>query len=198
MRRSQAERSASTQAALLDATIDCLVERGFHGTSTPEICRRAGVSRGAQLHHFPTKVDLLVAAIEHLCDRRHAEFRNLVKAGQSATQRVDAGFDRLWALYSGPTLSAWLELVVASRTDPVLQVQMHRVSRRLEAEAETTLRELFGIADSVPATASVRMVLSLLDGLALRTILQGEASAKEALAVFRVLVEPWLVKGASR
>jgi AcrR family transcriptional regulator len=195
-RRSQAERSASTQTLLLDATIECLVERGFDGCSTPVICRMAGVSRGAQLHHFPTKMDLLVAAVEHLCNRRHAEFRQLVEAERSSTERINAAFDDLWEIYCGPTLSAWIELVVAARTDPDLREQMHRVSGRLEQEAESTLRELFGIDSKVPARAAVRMVLSLLDGLALRTILQGEDSSREALTVFRALVEPWL--GARR
>ncbi len=180
----------------MEATVDCLVERGFEGTSTPEICRRAGVSRGAQLHHYPTKAELLVAAVEFLCDRRHAEFRQLVEATASTTERLDAAFEKLWKIYSGPTLSAWMELTVASRTDPVLQKQMRRVSLRLEAEAEVTLRKFFGIAEHVPAKASVRMVLSLLDGLAFRRILQDDASARKALHVFRVLVEPWLGRGS--
>jgi AcrR family transcriptional regulator len=183
---------------LLNATIECLVEHGFEGCSTPIICRKAGVSRGAQLHHYPTKMDLLVAAVEHLCDRRHAEFRQLVEAEGSSTERVNKAFDDLWQIYSGPTLSAWIELVVAARTDPALREQMNRVSGRLEEEAEATLRELFGIDSTVPARAAVRMVLSLLDGLALRNILQGEDSSREALTVFRALVEPWLLRGASQ
>ena len=195
-RRSQAQRSATTQAALLNATIDCLVERGFEGTSTPEICRRAEVSRGAQLHHFPTKVDLLVGAVEHLCDLRHSEFRTLVQQGTTKSERIDAAFEQLWKIYSSDTLTAWIELTVGARTDPVLKAHMCRVSLRLEEEAEVTLRELFGIADDVPAQAAVRMVLSLLDGLAFRTMLQDEAAARKALKVFRVLVEPYLGEGA--
>ena len=148
------------------------------------------------MHHFPTKTELLVAAVEYLCDRRHAEFRQLVKAKRSQAGRVDAAFDQLWKIYSSPTLVAWVELGVAARTDPILNKEMRRVSQRLEDEAEVTLRELFGIADQVEAKAAVRMVLSLLDGLAFRSMLQDEASARKALQVFRLLVEPWLGKGA--
>ena len=100
--------------------------------------------------------------------------------------------------YSSPTLIAWVELGVASRTDPVLNAEICRVSQRVEDDAEVTLREYFGIADAVPAKAAVRMVLSLLDGLAFRTMLQDEASARKALKVFRVLVEPWLGRGADQ
>ena len=191
-RRSQAERSSSTRQQLLNATIDCLVERGYDGTSTPEICRRAGVSRGAQLHHYPTKISLLVAAVEQLCNQRHEDFRQLIADSTSKVHRLDLAFDDLWKVYTGPTLSAWMEMVVASRTDPELQEHMRRISRKLEEETEVTLREYFGIATHVPGRASVRLVLSLLDGLALRTILQDEAAAREALTIFRVLVEPWL------
>jgi AcrR family transcriptional regulator len=61
------------RARLLEATVECLVERGFAGTSTTLVSERAGVSRGAQLHHFPTKNALVVAAVEHLTDKRGEE-----------------------------------------------------------------------------------------------------------------------------
>lgn len=194
-RRTQAERSANTKELLLKATIDCLVERGFEGTSTPEICQRAGVSRGAQLHHYPTKNKLLVAAIEYLCDQRHVEFRALVDGKTSQRQRLDVGFEQLWKIYSGPTLTAWMELVIAARTDSFLREEMQRIGKRMEDEAELTLRQFFGIGDHVPAKSAARMVLSLLDGLAFRSILHGEKSAQKSLQVFRGLVEPWLEQG---
>src|SRR5688572_11844871 len=69
----QEERTRAMRARLLEATVDCLVERGFSHTSTTLVSERAGVSRGAQLHHFPTKNDLVVAAVEHLTDVRGAD-----------------------------------------------------------------------------------------------------------------------------
>src|SRR3954466_10209016 len=74
-RRTQEERSASTRALLLDATIDCLIEVGYSATTTTVIAERAGVSRGAQLHHYPTKAELVAAAVEHLADRLGEELR---------------------------------------------------------------------------------------------------------------------------
>ena len=72
-RRSQAERSAATREALLDATIACLVEDGYANTTTSRVAERAGVSRGAHLHHFQTRQALLAAAMERLAERRGAE-----------------------------------------------------------------------------------------------------------------------------
>src|SRR5579863_6792507 len=71
----QDARSNETQLRLLDATIACLHERGYANTTTTEIANRAGVSRGAQLHHFPHKNDLVVRALDHLFSLRIAEMR---------------------------------------------------------------------------------------------------------------------------
>ena len=61
------------RARLLEATVELLVEKGYAGTSTTLVSERAGVSRGAQLHHFPTKQDLVVAAVQHVTEVRGAE-----------------------------------------------------------------------------------------------------------------------------
>lgn len=195
MRRTNVERSAETRAALLEATVSCLVERGYSGTSTPEICRRAGVSRGAQLHHFPTKAELLVAAVEYVCACRVEEFHGLVVATGSPEQRVQVAFEQLARIASSPSLTAWVELGVAARTEPALQQRMRALSLRLEEDAEQALGALFG-RPTAPR-AAVRLVLSLLDGLAVRGVLQGEQESREALGVFRVLVTPWLSEVAS-
>ena len=65
----QAERRRITRGKLLDATIDSLIDRGYARTTTVEVGERTGLSRGTQLHHFPSKADLLVAAIEHLAEQ---------------------------------------------------------------------------------------------------------------------------------
>ena len=61
-RRTQAERSATTQGKLLVAALECLVEHGYGGTTTTLVAERAGVSRGAQLHHYPTRAALVAAS----------------------------------------------------------------------------------------------------------------------------------------
>jgi len=68
-RQTNEARSARTRGKVLDATIDCLLELGYANTTTTLISERAGVSRGAQLHHFPTKAELVAAAVEHLATR---------------------------------------------------------------------------------------------------------------------------------
>jgi AcrR family transcriptional regulator len=69
-RRTQAQRSAEMRERLLDATISVLIEYGFAGTTTARVVEAAGVTKGAQLHHFPSKESLVVAAIDHLARQR--------------------------------------------------------------------------------------------------------------------------------
>src|SRR5690606_192254 len=98
-RPTQQQRSAATQRRLLDATGECLVEYGWSGITTTLIAQRAGVSRGAQLHHCPTKAELVLAAVTHLAERRAEEIRteaSTLKA-QSLAERVDRVVDLLAA-----------------------------------------------------------------------------------------------------
>lgn len=171
-RRTQAERSATTRARLLDATIACLNDLGYTRTSTPEIARRAGLSRGAQLHHFPTKAELVTNAVEHLFARRREEFLDAFRARAAGEDPTDAAIDILWSMVSGPTFYAWLELTVAARTDAELQEPVQALTERLMAVVAETFRELF----PPPATpnpfydVAPQFAFALLDGLALERI----------------------------
>jgi AcrR family transcriptional regulator len=171
-RRTQAERSAGTRARLLDATIECLHDLGYARTSTPEIARRAGLSRGAQLHHFPTKAELVTSAVEHLFGRRREEFLRAFSERPAGQDPTEAAIDILWSLVTGPTFYVWLELVVAARTEPELREPVAALTDRLTAIIEQTFRELF----PAPATpnpfyaVAPRFAFSLLDGLALARI----------------------------
>ena len=75
------------RARLLDATVDCLVAGGYAKLSTNDVVRRAGVSRGALAHHFPTKSELVAAAGTRLIERRAAEFRATFRAVPAASAR---------------------------------------------------------------------------------------------------------------
>jgi AcrR family transcriptional regulator len=129
----QEERSAETRRRLLDAAIACLNERGYTGTTTSEIAGRAGVSRGAQVHHFRHKEELVIGALEHICARRLAEleyaFEELPVGGVEF--RLETLIDLMWSAFRGPSFYAWLELLIASRTEPLLRVAVRETSGRL-------------------------------------------------------------------
>src|SRR3989442_2723877 len=108
LRRSQEERRTETRRRLLEATVDCLYRLGYSRTTTTEIAERAGVSRGAQLHHFPTKAELVTTAVEHPFRRRDAEFRATFRNLPEGTDRDPAAIDLLWSMVSGTACHAWL------------------------------------------------------------------------------------------
>ena len=94
----QEERSAETRRRLLDATVACLFERGYAGTTTTEIAARAGVSRGAQLHHFPKKDELVVSALEYVFELRLAEMSAAIADPPSGSRehRLAVLIDTIW------------------------------------------------------------------------------------------------------
>src|SRR5688572_15707891 len=105
---------------LMEATVELLVERGFSGTSTTLVSERAGVSRGAQLHHFPTKNDLVVAAVEHLTEKRGLELAAAARRLPDGPKRTRAVLQVLGDHFTSPVFTAALELWVAARTDETL------------------------------------------------------------------------------
>ena len=165
-RRTQEERSATTRGRLLDATIDCLSDLGYARTTTTEIAERAGVSRGAQLHHFPTKAELVTTAVEHLFERRTEEFKKAFATLPAGVDRTAAAVDLLWSMVSGPTFYAWLELVVAARTDPELRRTVSSIGQRFGDTIDRIHRELFPAASNPFFELAPMFTFGLLQGLA--------------------------------
>src|SRR6478609_7857995 len=105
------------RARLLEACVELLVERGFAGTTTTLVSERAGVSRGAQLHHFPTRNDLVFAAVEHIMTTRAAELAVVGERLPSGRARARAVLQLFADHFTSPMFTAALELWVGARTD---------------------------------------------------------------------------------
>ena len=169
-RRTQAERSAATRGVLLDATIESLVEVGYANTTTTRIAELAGVSRGAQMHHFPSKADLVAHAVEHLAEKRAEEIRKEAdRLPGGSGGRTAAALDLLWSSHRGPLFQASLELWTAARTDRELREKLVPVERRLVLNIYDLCRDLFGerVASNEKFEPLLAMSLSMMQGLAL-------------------------------
>jgi AcrR family transcriptional regulator len=164
----QEERTRAMRARLLDATVELLVERGFGGTSTTLVSDRAGVSRGAQLHHFPTKNDLVVAAVEHLTRVRGEELARAARAVPTGPHRTRAVLRMLGDHFASPVFTAALELWVAARTDETLLAAVGPLEQRVGRETHRLTVELLGADESVPGVRElVQATLDLVRGLGL-------------------------------
>ena len=120
----QAQKSAMTRDRILDAAINCFVELGYTNVTTAKVASSAGVSRGAMLHHFPSKTELIQAAVEFLHDKLLEDYTRRVAgipASLKGRDRRRAGLDAYWEHLTGDLFVVYHELCVASRTDPELK-----------------------------------------------------------------------------
>lgn len=196
-RRTQAERTAGTRHALLNATLDALVEVGFKGTTTIEVARRAGVSVGALQGHFPTKIGLLTAAIDFALNRRIEEFEVLMAGLDPAADKLDEAFDLLWSMFSGPTFTATHELWVAARTDVDLAPAVVETDRQFAEACERVYDQLLGPAGPPGAATShsrigLQMAFVLMNGLAMSRSIDGyePVATNDILDTFKSLARP--------
>jgi AcrR family transcriptional regulator len=156
------------RARLLDATVELLVEKGYAGTSTTLVSERAGVSRGAQLHHFPTKQDLVVAAVQHVTEVRGAELAAAAENLPTGARRTRAVLQVLGDHFTSPVFTAALELWVAARTDPALLAEVAPLEQRVGRETHRMTVELLGADESRAGVRElVQATLDLVRGLGL-------------------------------
>lgn len=102
-----------------------------------QIVARAGTSRGAQVHHFPTKLDLIEAAMEHLLNKVIEDVREHTNKIREDRERSEELFDYLWNRYfSGPAFQVMLELVVAARSNARLKERTSAVSERFHRDLD--------------------------------------------------------------
>jgi AcrR family transcriptional regulator len=178
----QEERSRSTRHRVLEAAVGCLVEHGWSGTTTTLVAQRAGVSRGAQLHHYRTKSDLLIAAVEHLAERRTGELRDEAAALPPGGDRVAGTVRLLAAVFAGPTFAAALELWVAARTDATLRAALVPVETRFGRELHRLTVELLGADETRPGVReSVQATLDLMRGLGVASLLTDDSARRDRL-----------------
>jgi|SRR5580692_6408250 AcrR family transcriptional regulator len=173
VRRTQQERSSKTRSALVDAAIACLVDYGYSGTTTGLVCDRAGVSRGAYLHHFRTRAALVAAALAELAHRREEDFREQVDGLPEDGTRIEVALELLWAWFTEPLFYASVDLGVHAQTDAELRETLAPVERHLNHSTLERCRVMF---TEDPADTScdqlIAMTLAVVRGLALLPMLQ--------------------------
>ena len=166
----QQRKSSQTRVGILDAAIDCLATHGYARTTTQLIAETAGISRGAMLHHYPTKGALIAAIIAYCFYRRWQMLAEGVRR-LSETQRVEefAGLELLWNSYFTPEHRAYLELNIASRTDAEVRAifvpQARRFSRYWRAGGVRIFPEWAGDLERLGRASD--LVEAVLEGLAL-------------------------------
>jgi AcrR family transcriptional regulator len=174
---------------LIAAAIECLHKVGYAATSTLMIAEAARISRGAMVHHFPNKVDLMLAVVEHVVATQRQFYTDELFKLSRGRERYVAITRLTWEAWSQPSGIAVIEIMIAARSDAGLAEGL----RPLLAELESTQRadvwamaRSAGISDRTTVEASVQMNLATVRGLCIDLMVRpGREDVDEA---FRLLM----------
>lgn len=169
-RRTQAERTADTKRALLDATVQVIHRLGYGGATIALIAEEAGVTRGAVLHHFGTRAILMAEVINDVFERENDEYSRM-DAEAHLGHLVSDWPKMLWEVFSKPSGLAVLEILQAARSDPELSGLVMPTQRAVENNALASLHARFGLAGSANSMDLMRLIVWAIRGLSIAQVL---------------------------
>ncbi|MGA4965174.1 TetR/AcrR family transcriptional regulator [Streptomyces pseudogriseolus] len=173
------DRSRATRQRLLEAAVACLAAHGWAGSTVSVVAERAGVSRGASQHHFPTREDLFTAAVEYVAEERTNALRALFPDGVGAHDRR-AVVAALVDLYTGPLFRAALHLWVAASDEEQLRPRVTELELRVGRDSHRIAVELLGADESRPGVReTVQGFLDMARGLGLANLLTDDTARRE-------------------
>jgi AcrR family transcriptional regulator len=184
VREPRQERGRATRHALLDAAVSCIAELGWNRATMAVIAERAGVSRGAAQHHFPTREALVTAAaVEHVSEEQLRHLRARADGLPAGAARVEPVVDILLDLYTGPTFRAALHMWVAASTDEALRAVVVPLQAKVGREAHRMAVELLGVDEGHPGVRElVQATLDLARGLGLASLLTDDTARRRHIA----------------
>jgi AcrR family transcriptional regulator len=188
IRGSHAERTAAMRKRLIEAAIDCLGRLGYGATTLQVVTDAAGVSRGAVLHHFPNKVDLMIAVAEYAAEKQNRHVRRMLADTTPGMDRFLAITMATWDAMTRPPAIALLEIMMGSRSDRELGERFPAVIESLEKyqrEGVWEQAQSVGITDKAQIEAMVHLHTAAMRGLALELMFSGDQ--KKAGAAMELL-----------
>lgn len=196
-RRTQAERSEATQKKLLDAAIQILRKSGFSGLRTSKVAELAGVSEGAQLHHFPTKRDLFVAALGHLNENFALHSKHRAKQAEASDDPIARVIDDAHYFFFSDFF--FVELAVAMSDADVQDVrrEAYETSRASRFAVEAAWLDTL-VARGIPRDVArdvLTLTLSVVRGFAVRTFIDNDPERFAHLyGVWREIIGSYLAR----
>lgn len=183
-REPQQDRSRATRARLLEAAIASLAELGWTASTVAVVAERAGVSRGAAQHHFPTREALFTAALEHVSQVRASEMkRELAELAGGAGPDTAAVVELVMNLFTGSVFRAALALWVAAASEPQLREQIIPLEARIGREIHLVVVDLLGVDEREPGVReTVQATLDLARGLGLANLLTDDRRRRTRIA----------------
>jgi AcrR family transcriptional regulator len=175
------DRSRATRERLLEAAVASLAEFGWARTTVATVAARAGVSRGAAQHHFPTRGDLVTAAIRYMADVRLGELRTSIEPPADVANRTRWALDRLAGLYTSTLFTAALHVWSEAAVDAELRAQVIPLERTFAREAYQFALTLLDLDDDPRVRTVVSGTLDLARGLGLANILTDDSRRRSRI-----------------
>jgi AcrR family transcriptional regulator len=172
-RRTQTERTAETRSKLINAAISCLYTSGYSATTMVSVAETAEVSRGAMVYHFPGKVDLMLAVIEHVTLLQDQTHRRMLRDYPRGPERLIGITEVTWRTVRNPEAVALMEIELGSRSDPELAARAPPVFRALDQRRMDSVWEVAadcGVVDRQIIDASTRFYMAAIRGLSMTSI----------------------------
>jgi len=189
VRGPHAERTAAMRKRLIEAAIDCLNRLGYAATTLQVVTDAAGVSRGAVLHHFPNKVDLMLAVAEYAAEKQNRLVSRLLANTVPGMDRYLAITMATWEAMTRPPAIALHEIMVGSRSDPELGEQFPAVLENLQKsqlEGVWEQAQSVGITDRAAIEAMCHLHNAAMRGLSIELHITGDrAKADAAMRLLR-------------
>lgn len=159
----QAQKSQATQRAVLDAAIRCLVEFGYTHTTMESIAGKAKISRGAIMHHYASRADVIACTAHYLASRRLDEFARDVCVRLAAARGSEPPTRHSFRMaaelvmqhYERPSFTALHELLLAARTDRAIAPLMKRIEKHLSTRMLALIVEHLPYWESMPAAEAL-------------------------------------------
>ena len=180
----QQRKSADTRTAVLDATVECLARHGYANTTTKEIARIAGISRGAMLHHYATRQQLIKAVTDHAFYRHMERFvKSVSELSEEQRMQDNAGILIDWQLYLSREYCAYLELMVAARTDDELRAMFVPKAQRHDRVWQEQLTRVFPewSSDRERLVRSRKLVQAIMSGMVLNREVWDDPAAENSI-----------------
>lgn len=191
-RRTQAERSAGTRSVLLDAAIRTLHEHGYGATTTMLVAEVAGVSRGAMLHQFRTKAELMTYVVEAVFEEEIQRYTERLAGITDPRARLLAYPEIVWEVLSRPSGVAVLEILQGSRSDPDLAARLAPVQDRIEKDALRWTGNMED-KDARAGLALMRLVVWAVRGLSIAEVLAPDrGGVRDSVKLLKRLIEAGL------
>ncbi|PPC76611.1 TetR/AcrR family transcriptional regulator [Pokkaliibacter plantistimulans] len=170
-KRSQSERSRETQGQVMKATLECILQKGIRETSTVDVARQAGVSRGALMHHYPSKEALMHAALETLLSDEITKVQAMASDVSAGKMDFDAFLQALWEHFAGDLFMITLEYLTAARTDPAIQDVLTPLAAHYNESMEQIWEQLIGNEHGQhQRRVALNVTLCMLRGMAAQSI----------------------------